>query len=179
MSVVGSVATDFRPGKNRRGKSLINTTGQLVTRNQGEPVAIRNEEALRQSLENACLIANVCDSYRGRETVVLDVTHASPLFDFFVITTGNSRRQLRAIAESADDAMERRKSDRLGREGQDQPWICHDYGDVVLHVFTEDGRSTYDLENLWGDATKVDYPTMLEKMGVSPAGKRQGAAPTT
>jgi len=147
---------------------LIKTAGQLVARSHGEPIAIRHEDAVRRSLEHACLLANLCDSYRGRETAVLDLTHISPLFDFFVITTGNNRRQLVSIAEAGDDLMASRGTERLGREGSDQPWICHDYGDVVLHVFTEEGRKLYDLENLWGDALRVDYPEVLKTMGVSP-----------
>ncbi|SFI45814.1 ribosome-associated protein [Planctomicrobium piriforme] len=118
---------------------------------------IRREDMLQQSMENACLVASVCEGLRGKDTVVLDVTSATPLFDFFVITTGNSRRQLRSIAEAADDALAARHSDRLGREGDDAPWICHDYGDIVLHVFAPDARGLYDLENLWGDAVRVDW----------------------
>lgn len=131
-----------------------------ITRVQGEITGIRREDALQRSLENACLVAQVCEQLRGRDTVVLDVTHVTPLFDFFVITTATNRRQLRTIAESADDAMAQRRSDRLGREGADAPWICHDYGDVVLHVFSPEGRKQYDLENLWGDAALVDWPAL-------------------
>lgn len=145
-------------------------TGTRVSRSHGEVTGIRREAALQRSLENACLIANVCDSYRGKDTVVLDVTQVTPLFDFFVITTGNSRRQLRAIAESADDAMADRGSERVGREGNDAPWICHDYGDVVLHVFTPEARRLYDLEHLWGDASAVDWHTVLETMASATVG---------
>jgi ribosome-associated protein len=130
--------------------------------------SVRREDALQRSLENACLIADVCASFRGKETLVLDVTQVTPLFDFFVITTGNSRRQLRAIADSADDVMADRGSGRLGREGADAPWICHDFGDIVLHVFTAEGRRQYDLEHLWGDAIPVDWQAVLEKMGRTP-----------
>jgi ribosome-associated protein len=147
---------------------LIESTGTRVTRIRGEIAGIRREDALQRSLENACLIANVCEGYRGKETLVLDVTQVTPLFDFFVITTGNNRRQLRAIADSADDVMADRKSERMSREGADAPWICHDFGDIVLHVFTPEGRSQYDLEHLWGDAVPVDWHAVLEKMGRTP-----------
>jgi ribosome-associated protein len=116
------------------------------------------------------VIANVCDSFRGKDTVVLDVSQQTPLFDFFVICTGSSRRQLRAIAETADDEMVKRRTERLGREGDDAPWICHDYGDIVLHVFTPEGRSLYDLEGLWGDAQRVDWQAKLETMTAAPVG---------
>lgn len=155
-------------GTQGEGNSLIKSVRTVVARSHGEPIAIRNEDAIRRSLEHACLLANLCDQYRGRETVVLDLTHITSLFDFFVITTGTSRRQLVSIAESGDDLMAAQGSNRLGREGSDQPWICHDYGDVVLHVFTDDGRKLYDLENLWGDAQRVDYSEVLKSIGVLP-----------
>jgi ribosome-associated protein len=149
---------------------LIDTNGTRITSVRGELVGIRREAALQRSLENACLIAQDCENHRGKQTVVLDVTQATALFDFFVITTGNNRRQLRAIAESADEIMAQRHSDLLGREGNDAPWICHDYGDVVLHVFSPDGRSQYDLGHLWGDAVPVDWQATLETMNASVAG---------
>ncbi|HWL08137.1 MAG TPA: ribosome silencing factor [Planctomicrobium sp.] len=144
-----------------KGTVLIDTPGTRISRIDGEITGIRSEAALQRSLENACLIANVCESFRGKETLVLDLTDVTPLFDFFVITTGNSRRQLRSIAEAADDVLASRNSNRMGREGHDAPWICHDYGDIVLHVFSPDARVLYDLENLWGDAVQVDWQAIL------------------
>ncbi len=144
-----------------KGIVLIDTPGTRVSRIHGEMTAIRREDALQRSLEDACLIANVCESFRGKDILVLDVTQVTPLFDFFVITTGNSRRQLRSIAEASDDLLETRQSHRMGREGNDAPWICHDYGDVVLHVFAPEARGLYDLENLWADAVRVDWKAVL------------------
>jgi ribosome-associated protein len=143
---------------------LIEITGTRITRIQGEMAGIRSEAALQRSLENACLVAKVCEDFRGQDVQVLDLTNVTSLFDFFVIATGNNRRQLRAMADSADDVMESRQSFRMGSEGDDGPWICHDYGDVVLHVFTPDGRALYDLENLWGDAIRVDWKPVAQKI---------------
>jgi len=143
---------------------LIENTGTRITRVRGELAGIRNESALQQSLENACLLAKVCEDFRGQDVTVLDVTNVTSLFDFFVIATGNNRRQLRAMVDTADDVMNARQSDRLGCDGDDVPWICHDFGDVILHVFTPDARALYDLENLWGDATRVDWPPIAQKL---------------
>lgn len=132
-----------------------------MSRIRGEMTGIRREDALQKSLENACRIAKICEDFRGKDTVVLDVTQVTPLFDFFVISTGSSRRQLRSIAESADTVIKSQNSKRLGREGDDAPWICHDYGDIVLHAFSPDARVLYDLENLWGDAVRVDWQAVL------------------
>lgn len=143
---------------------MIEHTGTRITRVRGELAGIRSEAALQQSLENACLTAKVCEDFRGQDVTVLDVTNVTSLFDFFVIATGNNRRQLRAMVDTADDMMNARQSDRLGCDGDDVPWICHDFGDVVLHVFTPDARALYDLENLWGDATRVDWQPIAQKL---------------
>lgn len=140
---------------------MANATGTRVTKLSGQVTAIRREEQLQETLLNACRVAEVCERFRGRDTVLLDMTQITPLFDYFVITTAGSRRQAHAIAETSDDVMAEHGSDRMGREGYDGPWICEDYGDVVLHVFSPEMRELYDLENLWGDAPRVDWQPVL------------------
>lgn len=105
---------------------------------------------------------------RGKETIVLDLRSITPLFDFFVISTGTNTRQTRAMAEEVDRALTEQGSQRLGIEGRESGnWIVQDYGDVVLHVFTPDDRKRYDLERLWGDAPKLDWPALeVEEMAV-------------
>ncbi len=163
MAVWPPVTPEVAGSHQQKGIELIDSPGTRVSRIRGEMTGIRREDSLQRSLENACLVAKICEGFRGKDTLVLDVTQATPLFDFFVLTTGNSRRQLRSIAEAADDLLASRDSDRLGREGNDAPWICHDYGDIVLHVFAPDARSLYDLENLWGDSVRVDWQAEIVK----------------
>ena len=123
----------------------------------------RRPRSLEEARRNACRVAQVCSEFRGADILVLDLTQITPLFDYFVIATGNSRRQNRAIANTADDVMAALDSPRRGTEGMDGPWICHDYGDVVLHVFMPEAREHYDLENLWADAPRVDWQRELPK----------------
>ena len=82
----------------------------------------------------------------------------TPLFDYFVIATGASRKQLHAISEEIDHTLEDQLDDsRLSREGYDEShWILLDYGTVVIHLFDEETREYYSLETLWGDAVEVD-----------------------
>ena len=116
------------------------------------------QASLARSRELATLCARSCDDFRGRDTIVLDVSHITPLFDFFVITTGTNSRQMRAIAEGADATMKDQDSPRLAVEGKNSGnWIVQDYGDVVLHVFNPEGRNVYGLEGLWGDAKHVAW----------------------
>ena len=103
-------------------------------------------------------MAAVADDYRGKDTLVLDMTQVTPIVDYFVVTTGTSRRQMHAIAEEVDRVLESVGSRRIGIEGYDSSsWILQDYGDTVLHVFTTETRDLYDLEHLWADAQRVDW----------------------
>ena len=107
---------------------------------------------------DACRSAAVCDRLNGDGTVVLDLTAVTPVFDYFVISTGTNRRQMAAIAEKVDRTLREHGVRPLGREGDDAGgWILHDFGDVVLHVFTPEARELYDLEGLWADAVTVDW----------------------
>ncbi|MEZ5944988.1 MAG: ribosome silencing factor [Planctomycetaceae bacterium] len=135
---------------------------QQTTQTQEVTSGIRRAGTIEAARENACLVAKVCADFRGQNTIVIDTTGITPLFDFFVITTGVTRRQNNAIANTSDDVMLAQGSKRLGTEGMETGWICHDYGDVVLHVFTPESRQKYDLENLWADAPRVDWSKAAE-----------------
>jgi ribosome-associated protein len=104
------------------------------------------------------MVAQVVEDYRGQDTIVLDMTNLTPVFDFFVITTGASRRQMRAMAEESDRVLEQSGSSRFGREGfESDAWVLEDYGNVVLHIFNPESREVYSLESLWADAIKIDW----------------------
>jgi len=126
-------------------------------------VAARDEEQLSRSMLLACRCAAVADSLKAGNVVVLDLTKITPEFDYFVIATGNSRRQLHAIAEEVDSVMSGSGNQRLGIEGyHSDAWILQDYGDIVLHVFEQKNRELYDLERLWGDAERIDWQELTK-----------------
>lgn len=113
--------------------------------------------------DSASLCARVAEDYRGKDTVVLDLTAVTPIVDFFVITTATNQRQMRAIAEEVDRVLSAEGSPRVGIEGYNSDsWILQDYGDVVLHVFSTEAREVYDLEHLWADAVRVDWHAAAE-----------------
>jgi ribosome-associated protein len=109
------------------------------------------------ALERALIAARVAEENRGRDVVVLDLRELTSMFDYFVLATGTSRRQLHAMSEEIDHALEDDLGDRrLGIEGYaESRWILLDYGDVVIHLFDEETRSYYGLEDLWGQARRV------------------------
>jgi ribosome-associated protein len=108
--------------------------------------------------QRAFLCARVAEENKARDILVLDMRGLTPLFDFFVLATGSSRRQIHTIAEEIDAALEAEGDTRLGIEGYvASKWVVQDYGDVVVHIFDPDARQYYALEELWADAPKLDW----------------------
>ena len=89
---------------------------------------------------------------RGADVVILDLRELTSQFDYFVIASGTSRRQLHGMSEEIDHALEDRLGDkRLSIAGyQESKWIVLDYGDIVVHLFEPETREFYALEELWG-----------------------------
>ena len=103
------------------------------------------ERAAERSLQLAFAAARTADENRGQDIAVLDMRSITPVFDYFVIVTGNSRRQLHAISEEIDHCLEDEMGDqRMGIEGYNESrWILLDYGTVVIHLFDEETREFY------------------------------------
>lgn len=115
-------------------------------------------QTILSSLERACLSARVAADNKARDVVVLDMRAITPLFDYFVLANGSSRRQIHTITEEIDAALHREGDKRLSIEGYEaSKWVVQDYGDVVVHVFNPSTREYYGLEDLWADAGKVDW----------------------
>lgn len=88
--------------------------------------------------------------------VVLDLKGLSPVTDFFVIGTGTSARQMRAVADDLEE-LAKELGDRVMTRSIDDHWIVLDFVDVVIHIFSDEARAFYDLESLWGDAQRVTW----------------------
>ena len=113
---------------------------------------------LSSALHRACLAARIASDNTGRDILVLDMRPCTPLFDFFVIATGASRRQVHSITEEVDAGLRAEGDTRIGIEGYEaSKWVVQDYGDVVVHVFDPDTRDYYKLDELCADAKKVDW----------------------
>jgi ribosome-associated protein len=110
------------------------------------------------ALERAALCARTAADNKARDVLVLDLRGITPLYDFFVLATGASRRQIHAITEEIDARLRDAGDVRLSIEGYEaSKWVVQDYGDVVVHVFDEPTRAYYALEELWGDAPRVAW----------------------
>jgi len=108
----------------------------------------------------ALAAARTAEDNRGEDVVVLDVRGMTTEFDYFVLATGNSRRQLHAMSEEIDRVLEEELNDkRMGIEGYNESrWILLDYGTVVVHLFDAETRAYYALEDLWGHSQRVPLP---------------------
>jgi ribosome-associated protein len=127
--------------------------------------ATTTDRVAERSLQLALAAARTADENRGQDIVVLDMRSITPVFDYFVIVTGNSRRQLHAISEEIDRTLEKDLGDkRMGIEGYSESrWILLDYGSVVIHIFDEETREFYALEEFWGTAERVPLPFIKQQ----------------
>lgn len=117
------------------------------------------EQTEHPGLRRALIAARVAAENRGRDIVILDLRELTCIFDFFVLVSGTSRRQLHAISEEIDHVLEGELGDRrMGIEGYEESrWILLDYGDVVIHMFEPETRAYYAIEELWGQAKRVPF----------------------
>lgn len=95
---------------------------------------------------------------KAENPVILDLRGVSTFTDFFVIVSGTSEPQIKAIATSIREKIREEKgaAPYLDDSYPGSPWIVIDYGSVIVHIFHTRLRDVYDLESLWGDARKVE-----------------------
>jgi ribosome-associated protein len=107
----------------------------------------------------ALLAADACDDRKAADIVLIRVEEISSIADWFVIATGFSDVQVRAIARSVEDRIEEETGRLpLRKEGQTEGrWVLLDYGEVIVHALTPEERSYYDLESFWGHGDKETY----------------------
>jgi ribosome-associated protein len=105
----------------------------------------------------ARLCRDFANNRKAENSVILDVRDLSSVTDYFVITSGTSEPHLRAIMEEITDELREKYDLRpLRIDGTTQgAWVVLDFFDVIVHVMRADVRERYDLEGLWGDATRV------------------------
>ncbi len=103
---------------------------------------------------------NAAFEKKALNLVVLDLRKADGFTDFFVICTGANPRQIAAIADGVRDALRQAGERPAVTEGADSSaWVLLDYFNFVVHVFSRECRAFYDLERLWGNATRHEvYP---------------------
>ena len=96
------------------------------------------------------------ESKQAKDIKVLDLREITTFADFFVVCSGANARQIQAIADEIETHMKQRGEYPSSVEGyQNAEWVLLDYGDYLIHIFTEKARQYYDLERLWRDGKTV------------------------
>ena len=96
---------------------------------------------------------------KADDVLVLDLRQADAFTDFFIVATGQNRRQVQAIADAVEAALRAKKQRPTHVEGYERgEWVLLDYFDFVVHVFTPTARAFYGLDRLWGNAKPVTMP---------------------
>ena len=112
--------------------------------------------------EMISIAVKALDDKKGKDIKVLHTADQTTLADYFVICSGTSNTQVRALADAVEEALSRAGEEPHHIEGhRGGLWTLMDYSSVVVHVFTEEGREFYGLEHLWSDAAPVDVSEYL------------------
>ncbi|MEM9136020.1 MAG: ribosome silencing factor [Cyanobacteria bacterium P01_F01_bin.42] len=112
-----------------------------------------------ESYSLALTLANAADDRKGGDIVIFKVSDVTFLADYFVIVSGFSRTQVRALGDYLESEVEQRlERAPLRKEGEDdRSWIVLDYGEVIAHIMLPDTRDYYNLEAFWGHSEKVAF----------------------
>ena len=129
-----------------------------------KPAATTTEDAPRRRTPRLPKpVAAVVQAMRDKKAldiVVLDLRKTGGFTDFFVIATGGNARQIGAIADAVTDTLRESFAERpaLTEGSESTQWVLLDYFSFVVHVFSKECRAFYDLERLWGNATRHEFP---------------------
>ena len=103
-------------------------------------------------------ITSVLNAKKAQDVIKINVTEKTSVADYFIIASGRTTNQVRALAEHVEEAVEKAFDLNVRRrEGvTDGRWAVLDYGDVVVHICNDEQRLFYHLERLWGEGERVD-----------------------
>ncbi len=130
------------------------------TKKNRQPVDVKGQNIDSRTLTGLCIKASL--EKKAQDLTILDLSGISIFADYFVICSGSSTRQVKAIAEEIEMSLSKLKVEPDHIEGAAEGrWILMDYGDTVVHVFLEEIRQYYRLERLWGDAPQLTLEQVL------------------
>jgi len=109
--------------------------------------------------ERALCCINAALTRKAHNLVVMKVAEISSFADYFLVCSGASDRQVRALCSAIEESLKKAGMVPLGIEGEKHGrWVLMDYDDIVIHVFLEPLREFYDIERLWVDAPRISIP---------------------
>lgn len=128
----------------------------------------------------AVAAARAMHGRRAEEVAVLDLRGLVDYADYFVIASASSAMRIRGVARAAEKALAEAGGRRLNQPDMRTGWSLLDYGDVIAHVFDPEAREFYRIEDLWGDAPRVEWRdagTAGEGEAMAKTGARERGAP--
>lgn len=121
------------------------------------------------------IAVNAADEKKAYDLVALDISGIASFASYFLFCTGDSSRQMQAIADEIEQQLKDFGIRPSHVEGyQNAEWILMDYMDLVIHIFSKSARAYYDLERLWRDGKKLDTGTFIREKVRKPAAKKAG-----
>jgi len=137
-----------------KGQNTINFTHQNSLRDKLPYLFILR--CYLKALEIARSVVDALEEKKGEDIVLLDLQGVVTFTDYFVICSGTSRPMLNALMNAALDKVRIDYKLKTKVEGKsDDGWLLADFGDTIIHIFSEDQRAYYDLEELWSNAKLV------------------------
>lgn len=126
---------------------------------EAEVDKIINDKSLEYPQNLAMASAWIIGNFKGLNLKVVDVRGQSSLADFFVIGSSTNTTQAKAIADEITNQTKRLDYVPKSKEGfSDADWILIDLGDIIIHLFQENSRDIYNLDELWKDSKQIDIP---------------------
>ncbi len=124
-------------------------------------------------IEALKIAVNAADDKKAQDLVALDISEIASLASYFLLCTGDSSRQMQAIADEVEKRLKASGIRPSHVEGyQNSEWILMDYIDLVVHIFSKSARAYYDLERLWRDGKKLDTDKLLQEKETKPAPRK-------
>jgi ribosome-associated protein len=126
---------------------------------------------VKSSKDWALIAAEAAAEKKAEDVLAINVAELLVVTDYFVIATGRTNIQVRAIADEVEEQLRSRGGIKpIGVEGADEAkWLLLDYGDLVVHVFQPQEREFYRLEKLWSDAPRLALPAGVANVSSSAA----------
>lgn len=121
-------------------------------------IGVKVEGVLLDPAQLAKAAVDAAADKKASDIILLDVRELTTIADYFVICSANNPRQLQAIADGVDEALEKQGARMFHREGDAETgWLLLDFSDVIVHIFGQTEREYYRLERLWNQAKTVVY----------------------
>ena len=108
----------------------------------------------REMAKTAC---RALSEKKAEDLRVIEISEISPLADYFIIATGSNTNQIQAMVDAVDEALTKQEHQVKQIEGnRNSSWVLMDYGDIIVHIFSQEDRLFYNLEKIWTDGKRIE-----------------------